>query len=233
MCGRYTQTQTLKALAERFGAQAEAIQSGPRYNIAPSRPAVIVVSAAAREFRMARWGLVPSWAKDPALGNKLINARAETLSEKPSFKRAFESRRCLVPADGFYEWARKGASKIPYRFTLKDGSLFSFAGLWEAWRAPDGRMLETFTIVTTSANDLLKSIHDRMPVILRKEDEPLWLDPTTGTTAEVKDLLRPYPAEAMAAGEVSALVNSPKNDGPACLAHPGMAEVIEETGGPE
>ena len=171
-------------------------------------------------MRLARWGLVPSWAKDPAIGAKLINARAETLAEKPSFKRALESRRCLVPADGFYEWARKGSRKIPHRFTLKDGGLFAFAGLRETWREPGGGLLESFTIVTTQANDLLKSVHDRMPVILRREDEPLWLDPKTGATAEVKGLLRPFPAEDMAAAEVSPLVNSPKNDGPACLAAP-------------
>ncbi len=220
MCGRYTQTQTLKALAERFGALADGIDSGPRYNIAPSQQAVIVRAEQRPVLRNARWGLVPSWAKDPAIGHTLINARAETVSEKPSFKRAQESRRCLVPADGFYEWARKGSNKIPHRFTLKDGGLFSFAGLWETWRAPDGGSLESFTIVTTQANDLLKSVHDRMPVILRREDEPLWLDPKTGATAQVKGLLRPYPAEEMAAAEVSPLVNSPKNDGPDCLAAP-------------
>ena len=163
---------------------------------------------------MMQWGLVPSWARDPSIGNRMINARAETLAEKPSFKRLIGKRRCLVLADGFYEWRKEGKGKVPMRFVLRGGELFSFAGLWDSWEKPDGVELQSFTIITTQANDLLKPIHERMPVILGKEGEERWLDQDP---KEVHELLVPYPVEMMEFYDVSKLVNSPINDLPQCI----------------
>ena len=163
---------------------------------------------------MMQWGLVPSWAKDPSIGNKMINARAETLAEKPSFKGLIGKRRCLVLADGFYEWRKEGKGKIPMRFTLRGGEPFSFAGLWDSWKKPAGGELFSFTIITTQANNLLRPIHERMPVILNKEGEEKWLDPDF---KEIHELLVPYPVEMMEFYDVSKLVNSPRNDLPQCI----------------
>ncbi len=170
-----------------------------------------------RIARMHRWGLMPAWAKGDFLTYKLINARAETLTEKPSYRKAFESRRCLVPADGFYEWIKEGLLKIPIRFVLKSRETFAFAGLWEKWRNPDGEELYSFTIITTNANDMVKPVHGRMPVILRREDESAWIDPALTDTDELKKFLMPYPPHLMAAYKVSTMVNSAENDKPECI----------------
>jgi putative SOS response-associated peptidase YedK len=193
-----------------------------RYNVAPTQdvPAVRPAKAGGRELAMLRWGLIPAWAKDEDIGARLINARGETAAELPSFRAAFRRRRCLVAADGFYEWRKAGKGpKQPFLVELADGRPFAFAGLWERWdKAPDGRPLETCTIITTRANELLAPIHDRMPVILPPADYDAWLD-VEGTGVEAaKALLRPYPAAAMAAHPVSPRVNNARNDDAACLA---------------
>lgn len=179
----------------------------------------MIAGDAPKNLRLMRWGLVPAWAKEASIGHRMINARAETVAEKPSFRRAFESRRCLAPADGFYEWRKLEGSraKIPMRFVLKSREPFAFAGLWDIWRKPDSGELRSFTIITTAANELLRPIHDRMPVILRPEDEEKWLDPGLSDPNRLSSFLKTYPAEEMEAYEVSTRVNSPKNDDPACL----------------
>ena len=197
-------------------------EHAPRYNIAPSQ-GILVVRAApdgvdgAREAAVLRWGLVPSWAKDPDIGNRMINARAETVAEKPSFRAAFRRRRCLVPATGFYEWQAANGPKTPYNIGMADGGLFAMAGLWEHWTAPDGAAVETCAILTTEANELLRPIHARMPVIVAPGDFDLWLDPALAMPELLEPLLRPFDPAAMAAHPVSRHVNNVRNDDPACL----------------
>lgn len=217
MCGRYSQTRELSTLIARFRLTGTAGELVRRYNIAPTQNAPVVVDGDERRLEMLRWGLIPSWSKDPAIGNRMINARAETLTEKPSFKRLVGKRRCLVLADGFYEWKVEagGGGKTPMRIALKSREPFSFAGLWDHWKDPEGREIRTFTIVTTQANRSLAQIHDRMPVILNPEDEEAWLDLKVEASRAV-DLLRPYPEDELEAYTVSRLVNSPKNDSPEC-----------------
>ena len=171
-----------------------------------------------RRLVQVKWGLIPFWAKDTSIGNRLINARGESAAEKPAFRAAFKSRRCLVPADGFYEWKkRKGDQKQPYLVRNADGSPFAFAGLWESWTGPEGEIIESCTILTTDANDLTQPIHDRMPVILKPEDYDLWLDPEVKDPKLLKPLLRPYPSEEMIAEPVSPKVNKASYDAPDCV----------------
>lgn len=216
MCGRFTLTQSGQVLMEELGLIFIPEDYRPRYNIAPGQPVLAARDGdEGRKGAMLKWGLVPSWAKDPSIGNRMINARSETVGEKPSFRRAFDRRRCIIPADGFYEWRKEGKRKIPVRFRMRDGRPFAFAGLWEAWRPPDGQgeTLFTCTILTTDANELVQPVHDRMPVILTERSLDLWLDrdvPGEG----VASLLRPYPAEEMEAYEVSTRVNYVANDDP-------------------
>lgn len=219
MCGRFTLTLTPETLRIIFGIP-ELPPLSPRYNIAPTQPVLIVRTRAqgGREAVLARWGLVPSWAKDPAIGNKLINARSESVFEKPSFRHAIRGRRCIVPASGFYEWHTvEGTGKQPRYVTAADGGPLAFAGLWEEWRAPDGGTLESCCILTTAANSLVAAIHDRMPVILPPEAYGTWLDPGLSCGEELARLLGPAPPEELAAVRVSTLVNSPGNDSPRCL----------------
>ena len=218
MCGRYSLTTAPEALRRLFDFDVTP-NLEPRYNIAPTQSAPVVRPAAdgtGRELAMLRWGLIPSWAKDASIGNKMINARAETVAEKPSFRSAFRHRRCLVPADGFYEWRREGEIRQPFRIGMKGGAPFAFAGLWEHWQSPDGSELETAAILTTNANLALKSIHDRMPVILPPEAYEPWLAPGADHR-EVANLLCPFPPELILAHPVSTYVNSPRNTGPQCL----------------
>ncbi len=219
MCGRFTNLLTWAELVALYGLTAVTQMPAewrPRYNAAPTQllPVVRLDAAGRRELALLRWGLVPSWAKDPAIGNKLINARAETVAEKPSFRAAFKARRCLVPCDGFYEWKRSGGAKQPYRITMADGSPFAVAGLWERW-TKGGEPLESFTIITTAANELMASIHDRMPVIIDPATYDAWLE--SRDTAIPMALLEPYPARRMSAYPVSTRVNSPRNDEPAVI----------------
>ena len=218
MCGRFTQTNKPKEIEKEFSVKvSDKTFFKPRYNIAPTQiiPAVLE-SGGERIINQLRWGLLPSWAKDDSIGRKLINARAETLSEKPSFRNAFRSRRCIIPASGFYEWQKvvKGA-KQPFYFYLKEKEIFGFAGLWEEWLDKEsGELLETCTIITTEANRVLEPVHERMPVILKPKDYEQWLDEKQNDTDKLQKLLAPYPAKEMTAHAVSRAVNVPSNDSP-------------------
>jgi len=217
VCGRFTLTTNLGAIAKRFGVARFLEEVGPRYNIAPTQTVIVVNDDGTRHLTEMQWGLIPSWAKDPAIGNRMINARAETVATKPAFRVALRKRRCLIPSDGFYEWQPIGQRKQPVYTLLKSREPFAFAGLWEGWTSPAGKEIKTCTIITTEANELLKPVHDRMPVILTKEAESLWLDPAIQDPDKLLPLLKPYPAEEMEAYPVSTKVNSPANEGPACI----------------
>ncbi|MFI5363132.1 MAG: SOS response-associated peptidase [Elusimicrobiota bacterium] len=216
MCGRYSQTASLKELRERFGfAASEVTELKPRYNIAPTQDAPVLVDDGGLALKMFRWGLIPSWSKDAAIGHKPINARAETVAEKPSFRKPLRSRRCLVLADGFYEWrVLPGGGKQPLRAALKSREPFTLAGLWDEWKSPDGKSVRTFTIVTAEAEPSFREIHTRMPVLLDPKDRAPWLDAKT-PVEELLPLLHARPGLETYA--VSTLVNSPRNDVPACL----------------
>ncbi len=219
MCGRFTMTLTLQEVAEIIKITEE-IDMNPRYNIAPIQDVPVIVNEeqnGQKHLKMFQWGLIPYWSKDPAIGNKMINARAETIDTKTSFKHCFQRQRCLILADGFYEWKREGKSKIPYRFMLDDRRLFGFAGIWDTWKSPDGQAINTCSIITTSPNQLMSSFHDRMPVILEQDKEETWLDPSRNDTEYLKALLVPYPTELMKAYRVSSFVNSPKYDTIECI----------------
>lgn len=214
MCGRFTLTIRIDDVAQEFHAAAPtaALQSAPRYNIAPTQEIVTVMQDDTRHLEMLRWGLIPSWAKEQSIGSKMINARAETLAEKPSFKRLLRNRRCLIVADGFYEWKQEQQGKTPMYIGLKGQGLFAFAGLWDAWQSPDGELMRTCTIITTSPNELVAHIHNRMPAILTPEARDIWLDPSLHDETQLLPLLTSYPADAMSARPVSRLVNDPKRD---------------------
>jgi len=215
MCGRFTLTADQDSFEDRFSFTGFDLGWVPSFNIAPTQEVLTVTNDGSENHpELMRWGLVPPWAKDPKIGNRMINARSETLTEKPSFRTAFERRRCLIPADGFYEWKREGKAKKPMLITANPGGLFAFAGLWETWKQPDDCWLLTCAIITTSANEFMTSIHDRMPVILPRESEALWLDPEEQDTAMLSELLLPYDSGRMEAYEVSTLVNSPRNNFP-------------------
>ncbi len=220
MCGRFTLRTPAHTLAKAFGVP-ELPNLRPRYNVAPTQDVPAVRRAgdgAARELAMRRWGLIPSWAREPGIGSRMINARAETVAEKPSFRSAFRRRRCLVPADGFYEWQKTpGGAKQPFHIHLEDDAPFAIAGLWERWQPPDGEAIESCTLITTGANELLRPIHDRMPVILAPADYDAWLDPEPAPAEELKALLRPYPADEMTATAVGRQVNDARNDEPGCV----------------
>jgi len=219
MCGRFTLSITPEELSAAFpwltlptGASA----APRRYNIAPSQPVAVVANDGEKRLDYFVWGLVPFWSKDPRRG--FINARAETLAEKPTFKAAYKYRRCLIFADGFYEWQRRPGSKtkIPYYIRMKSGQPFAFAGLWERWQSPDGSELLTCAIITTAPNELMRSIHNRMPVILSKSAYTQWLTPGEASPTTLQHLLTPYPADPMQAYPVSTMDNNPTNDSPAC-----------------
>jgi putative SOS response-associated peptidase YedK len=215
MCGRFTLTADLKALAERFSTPVPPnAKYNARFNIAPSQPVIVVGDDGQRYMKQMRWGLIPSWAKDPAIGNRMINARVETIAEKPSFRTALKKRRCLIPADGFYEWQKLGKIKQPVRIVLKSREPFGFAGLWEHWTSPENEEILTCTIITTEANELLKQVHDRMPVILTRETESQWLDPKNDDPVKLLPLLKQYPSEQLEYYPVSREVNSPGVDKP-------------------
>ena len=219
MCGRFTLTVDPADLREAFPGLTFPENMVPRYNVAPSQPVAAVANNGKNAVEFFKWGLVPGWAKDVSIGNRMINARAESLAEKPSFRTAYKRRRCLVLADGFYEWQLTPGSKAktPMFIKLKSGEPFAFAGLWEAWHLDQADALLSCTIITTTPNALMEKIHNRMPVILKPEAYPVWLDPSEQTPDKLDKLLKPYPASQMAAFAVSRLVNDPKNDSPDCI----------------
>lgn len=217
MCGRFTRTVDLNTIAQRFGVATitDERATPPGHNIAPTQTVIVVNDDGIRHLTEMRWGLIPSWAKDPAIGNRMINARAETIETKSAFPVALRKRWCLIPADNFYEWQQAGRRKQPVRIVLKSRESFGFAGLWESWTWPKGEEIRTCTIITTQANEILKPIHD-MPVILTKEAETLWLDRAIQEPAELPRLLTPYPGDEMVAYPVSTRVNNPAHDDPTC-----------------
>jgi len=220
MCGRFTLFEADKVLSKEFGVSGVPLLS-PRYNIAPSQAVAAVRASpagAGRELALLRWGLIPSWSKDPAIGNRLINARAETVREKPSFRNAFRRHRCLIPASGFYEWQRQERGKQPYFVRMRDGRPFAFAGLWDRWESADEGAIETCTILTIAPNAVLAPIHDRMPVILPPAEYARWLDPSLRDTDSLAPLLVPFPPDDMLAFPVSPRVNPPTIDDEKCIA---------------
>ena len=219
MCGRFTLSKDRDALEERFDIEQLGDIWVPRYNIAPTDPVLTVTNdSEENQAQLMRWGLIPFWAKDAKIGSRMINARAETAVEKPVFKESFVRRRCLVVADGFYEWLKAGKDRLPYYFTLKSKEPFGFAGLWAKWKSPQGEVIKSCTIIVTAPNGLVESIHDRMPVILTREAEAFWLEPQNTDTAQLRELLLPYSASEMRAFQVSPIVNSVQNDVPECIA---------------
>jgi putative SOS response-associated peptidase YedK len=220
MCGRFTATFEFSDIRVRWNLDRDLPSYTPRFNVAPETSPnipVIVRQKGVNECRLMHWGLIPHWAADPSIGNRLINARAETLTELPSFKHIVDRRRCIIPADGFYEWRKEGKRKTPMWVHLKDRKPFAFAGLWDVWRKPDGKRVGSFTIITTEPNELVRPVHNRMPVILSREDEEQWLDASRTPFAKAKSLLKPYPEDLMDAHDVSPIVNLAKYDGPECI----------------
>lgn len=227
MCGRFTLHHSVEEVADRFNAQQVLFEFPERYNIAPNQPLSVVTQNAhgdnVRALEGYRWGLVPSWAKDDSIGSKMINARLETLTEKPSFKTALQRRRCLIPADGFYEWKTEGKAKQPMHVRFRDGRLFAFAGLWDEWNGPGDSPLRTCTIITGPPNDLLSTLHHRMAIILEPEKEEIWLDPKL-TTEQALALLGVYPDRELEAFPVGKQVGNVAFDDAACVA-PLEAEI--------
>ncbi|MHC5109214.1 MAG: SOS response-associated peptidase [Planctomycetota bacterium] len=220
MCGRFTLSSPADVVAEWFSLTAvPALQ--PRYNIAPSQPVAAVRAGAdgqSRVLNTLRWGLIPSWSKDPAIGNRMINARSETAAEKPSFRTALKKRRCLIPADGFYEWKKEGTQKQPYLIRFNDSALIGLAGLWESWTSPEGEMIESCTILTTRPNTLMKTIHDRMPVIVEPSCYGEWLSFDPLGRERMQRFFAPFPDDALDAVAVSRHVNSPAHEDIGCIA---------------
>jgi putative SOS response-associated peptidase YedK len=218
MCGRFALRIPPKSIQQHYDLP-ESVELIPRYNIAPSQTVAVIRQLPGKNVRrldLLRWGLIPPWAKDIKIGYRMINARAETLSQKPSFRTAFKKHRCLIAADGFYEWYHEGKTKHPFFIQLKNGTVFSFAGLWESWNNPDGGVIESCTIITAAANELVRKIHDRMPVILHPGQYADWLNNVTSAES-VQRFLVPFPADEMKAYRVGTEVNSPKNDTPDCI----------------
>ena len=219
MCGRFTLTASAQRLQVRFGLAAAPETLAPRYNIAPSQTVLVVPNRTPRTLRPARWGLIPHWAKDTAIGHRMINARSETVASRAAFRDALERRRCLIPADGFYEWKREGARRrTPFYLRRHDGEPFGLAGLWDVWRSPAGEAIASCTIITTRPNDMVAALHDRMPVILPPEAFDAWLAPAAQPIEVLQPWLSPCPPAWLEAVAVSDRVNSPDHDEPACIA---------------
>ena len=233
MCGRYSLVADISELALRFDFEGGGEPRSPQFNIAPTQEVLAVTRDAGDSRNVARamrWGLIPFWAKDRSIGNRMINARAETVDTSPAFRRAFERRRCLVVADGFYEWLKVGKARVPMRVALRSGEPFAFAGLWETWRSPEGDPVASCTIITTAANAIMEPVHHRMPVILPNAAESVWLDASGSRGAsELRDLLAPYAGSDLEVYEVSKLVNSPRNDTPEVMAR--VAEMLGPVAG--
>lgn len=222
MCGRFCQKTPAPKLAKKFNAKLNMDEVEARFNIAPTAKVAVVRKASPQldlTLESLKWGLIPPGAKDPTIGNKLANARAESVDEKPSFRSAFKKQRCLVPVDGFYEWVQTTKPKQPYYFEMKDGEPFMLGGLWEYWKPKDGKEepITSFTLITTEANSVLSPVHDRMPVIIDPKDFETWLDPLFQDTEKLKGYLKPYTPSKMKSFPVSIFVNSTRNEGPQCI----------------
>ena len=229
MCGRFRLSRRKQIVEEYFDTAISSEEDwSPRYNIAPTQPVAVIrqnPKEPVRKLSLMRWGLIPSWAKDPFAAASMINARSETASTKPAFRDALKSRRCLIPADGFYEWARTGKAKQPYCFEVNEGELFAFAGLWDRWKDAGGKSVETCSILTTTPNAVTSPVHDRMPVILDPDAYDVWLDPGMRNAAAVSELLKPFDARLMRSYPVSTRINSVINDDEACSAPVELAQV--------
>jgi putative SOS response-associated peptidase YedK len=219
MCGRYRLSRRKQIVEEHFLADWDDLEWHPRYNIAPTQPVPIIrqnPKEPIREISLVRWGLIPSWSKDSSSSAKMINARSETAATLPAFRDAMKSRRCLVPADGFYEWQKTGKTKQPYCFEVSDGSLFAFAGIWDRWKDPSGQWIKSCSILTTTPNAVTSAVHDRMPVILDRDNYDLWLDPGMTDVKVVSEMLKPYDTQVMRSYPVSSRVNSVAKDDEEC-----------------
>jgi len=218
MCGRYTLRADAEAIQLAFNLEEVDGWTAPRFNIAPTQQVAVISDSDPKILSFMKWGLVPSWAKDSKIGSRMINARSETAAEKPSFRTAFKRRRCLIPADGYYEWTKQGSRKIPMYIRHAERELFAFAGLWESWKQPDGTWLQTCAILTTEANDKVRPIHHRMAVIIEPEDYDTWLAPRELLPPEWQPLMAGPGPEQLTFHEVSTRVNSPANDNPTLVA---------------
>jgi putative SOS response-associated peptidase YedK len=228
MCGRYRLSRRKQIVEAHFSSLSGEEDWDPRYNIAPTQPIPIIrqnPKKPVRELSLFRWGLIPAWAKDSSGAARMINARSETAGTKPAFRDALQSRRCLIPADGFYEWRKTGKEKQPYCFEVADGELFAFAGIWDRWRAPNSSIVETCSILTTSPNALTSVVHDRMPVILDLDSYDIWLDPGMRHVATASELLKPYPAQLMRCYPISTRINHVANDDEECSAPVELAQI--------
>jgi putative SOS response-associated peptidase YedK len=213
---------------EYFDTASDEPDWSPRYNIAPTQPVAVIrqnPKEPVRELSMMRWGLIPSWSKDSSVAASMINARSETAATKSAFRESLKSRRCLIPADGFYEWARAGKAKQPYCFEINEGELFAFAGIWDRWRDPSGNWVKTCSILTTTPNAVTAAVHDRMPVILESDNNELWLDPGMRDVRAASDLLKPYDARLMRCFPVSTRINHVANDDVDCCAPVELAQI--------
>ena len=228
MCGRYRLSWRKQLVEEYFASVFGKEEWNPRYNIAPTQSVPVIrqnPKEPVRELSLVRWGLIPSWAKDSSLAAQLINARSETAGTKPAFRDALKSRRCLIPADGFYEWQRMGKAKQPYCFEVNEGQLFAFAGIWDRWKDPSGNTVETCSILTTTANAVTSPVHDRMPVILDPDSYDLWLDPGMRNVSVASELLRPYDARLMRCYPISTRINHVGNDDEECSAAVELTQI--------
>jgi putative SOS response-associated peptidase YedK len=228
MCGRYRLSRRKQIVEEYFNSVSGEQDWAPRFNIAPTQPVPIIrqnPKGPIRELSLVRWGLIPSWAKDPSVGATMINARSETASTKPAFRDALRSRRCLIPADGFYEWVRTGKVRQPYCFEVNEGKLFAFAGIWDRWKDASDKTIETCSILTTTANAVTAAVHDRMPVILDPDGYDLWLDPGMRDVRAASELLKPYDARLMRSYPISTRINHVANDDAECSRPMELAEI--------
>ena len=214
MCYRFVRESNIAEIAREFDVDEIEEDISPSFNVSPTHNVPALINDGVRRIEVLRWGLIPPWAENISIGNKLLNARGETITEKPSFRLAFKKRRCLIPATGYYEWKREGSNKTPMFIHLKDEKIFGMAGLWERWTSPSGEQINSFTIITIAANDWLKPVNDRMPVIIPKDQVALWLDSTGRSEDDLMFMLKPYDADLMEKHKVSSVVNSPKNDSP-------------------
>jgi len=231
MCGRYRLSRRKQIIEEHFDAISGDEDWSPRYNIAPTQSVPVIrqnPKQPIREISLMRWGLIPHWAKDPSIASRTMNARSETAATKPAFRDPLRLRRCLIPADGFYEWKRAGTIKQPYCFEVNVGELFAFAGLWDGWKDPSGNWIKTCSIITTTPNVVTSAVHDRMPVILDPDNYDLWLDPGMNDMAAVSDLLKPYDARLMRCYPVSSRINHVANDDEGCSRPVEIAEAQDQ-----